>query len=47
MPITHLEYFPFFSVIKYVPRNSPNTVKFNCPGSDIVLCEKPNVNVVK
>ena len=27
--------------------NSPNTVKFNFPRSDIVWCGKPNANTVK
>ena len=38
---------PFFSIINYVKKNIPNTVKFNFPGSDIVWCKKPSVNVVK
>ena len=37
----------FFSVINFVQRNSPNTVKSNFPRSDIVWFENPNVNVVK
>ena len=37
----------FFSVINFVQRNSPNTVKFNFPRSDIVWFENLNVNVVK
>ena len=49
MSITHLECFPmpFCSVTNYVQRDSPNTVKFNFPISDIAWFEKPNVNVVK
>ena len=37
---------PFYSVINYVQRNSPNTFKFNFPRSNIVWCKKRNVNVV-
>ena len=37
---------PFFSVLNYIKKNSPDTVKYNFPGSDIVWCEKPKVNVV-
>ena len=44
--ITDLECF-FYSVINYVQKNSTNTVKFDFPGSDIVWCKKPNVNVAK
>ena len=39
--------FPdFFSAINDVQNNSPNTVMSNFPGSDIVWCEKPNVDAV-
>ena len=47
IPITYLECVPFFSVFNYAQKNSRNTVKFNLPRSDIVWCEKPNVDVVK
>ena len=47
MSIAHLEYLPFLLLISCVQKNSPYTGKFNFPRSDIVWCEKPNVNVVK
>ena len=36
IPIRHLNVPPFFSVINYALNNSPNTVKFSFPRSDIV-----------
>ena len=34
--IAHLECFLIFSIFNHIKKNSPNTVNFNLPGSDVV-----------